>query len=239
MWSRKLADETNTDTIFIDSLSLAANLGPSSDCWGRTRTQPVLVSVLVHLARSYLNAAAEHDDVRESIDYSTLYKAVVALVDAPGASFAGPVGLARAVTLVALEQADETALEVEVHVEVPKLVLMASTFKVEMRTGTNNYGMKPFSHTEVSIEGLVFHVTIGVNPAERLTKQQVLTRIRCLEQDDNASNVDYMAIVKKVCEVSRHLASFVLCVNEDVLFHRLLRRPLRMDLSHWRSSPWT
>ena len=94
MWSRKLANETNTDTVFIENLDLVANIG--ADCWGRVRSQPVVVSVLVHLGHEYLDAAAKLDDVNATVNYGTLCKAVLKLVSTPGAIFDGPVGLARA-----------------------------------------------------------------------------------------------------------------------------------------------
>lgn len=183
-----------TDVVFIDSLQLSANIGP--DCWGRTRSQFVLISVYLHLHSTFLTKAGQSDDVADSVHYGHLSKAISRLLEVPNVSFAGAEGLVEAVTEVALSLAGEAASQVRVVVDVPKFILLAAGFSVDGTTkGNVRFPVK------VSVKDLILAVIIGVNPPEREAKQQVIINLVFVEVPEFHQPIDYVGIIGKISKV--------------------------------------
>ena len=185
------------DVVFIDSLQLSANIGP--DCWGRSRAQPVLVSIHLHLSDGYLTYAGQTDDVKDSVHYGHLCKAISKRLEDPSARFSDVRDLIAAVTEEGFQLGGEVVVEVKVKVELSKMILLAAGFSVEVTTARKikreDVGMK------VSVTGVILAVIIGVNPPERKAKQRVITDIILLERAGSPW-VDYERIVAKIFEVS-------------------------------------
>ena len=188
---------TSFDTVFVDGLQLSATVGP--DCWGRIRPQPVIVSVYLHLQSDYLTQPGISDKVEESIHYGHLVKAVTALVASHDAQFSSVENLVSAVTAVAFRLAGEAVEEVRVRVEVPKMILLAANFAVEVVTRAGD-DPEDASRT-VTVTDLSLSVVIGVNPPERRAKQRVVTNVVFRERRGVDSAVDYPSIVSQISEV--------------------------------------
>ncbi|KAF8153862.1 Dihydroneopterin aldolase-domain-containing protein [Crassisporium funariophilum] len=191
-----------TDVVFVDSLQLSANIGP--DCWNRERAQPVDVSVYLHLQGPYLQAAGESDDVLDSIHYGHLTKVITTVVqsksesDTPG--FEGPDALIKAVTAHAFELAGDAAAEVRVVLNIPKMILLATGFSIDVTTirGLPNDARKK----KVYIKDLILPVIIGVNPPEREAKQRVMVNI-IFDEDTRlgpSTTVNYPALVSRLSQ---------------------------------------
>ncbi|KAJ3535732.1 hypothetical protein NMY22_g6346 [Coprinellus aureogranulatus] len=58
---------SSSDTVFIDTLHLSACIGP--DCWGKTRAQPLSLSLYLNLEERYLVESGETDEVEKSVHY--------------------------------------------------------------------------------------------------------------------------------------------------------------------------
>ena len=116
-----------------------------------------LISVYLHLKESYLDRAGASDNVLDSIDYSDLTKKVSNFLKAKSESdtpnFSGPDELIQAVTELAFDLAKETAAAVRVTVGAPKMTIVASK--------------------RMLIKDLILPVIIGINSAERKSKQRV------------------------------------------------------------------
>ena len=125
-----------SDVVFVESLHVSANIGP--DCWDRDRSQPMDISVYLHLKESYLDRAGASDNVLDSIDHSDLTKKVSNFLKAKSESespnFSGPDELIQAVTKLAFDLAKETAAAVRVTVGAPKMILLAAGFSVDIST---------------------------------------------------------------------------------------------------------
>ena len=127
-----------SDIVLINALHLTTTIGP--DHWGKHRPQPVTLSVYLHLINSYLTTAGTSDDVRDSVHYGYLAKAIVARIDA--ANSLSPPGfsdidvLIDAVAQEAFTVAGDAATAVRVVASLPKYIRLASGggFSVDVTT---------------------------------------------------------------------------------------------------------
>ena len=192
------------DVVFIDSLHISANIGP--DCWDRDRLQPVDISVYLHLKERYLDLAGASDNVSHSVDYSDLTKRVSNFIKAKSESetpgFGSPDALINAVTERAFDLAGEAAAAVRVTVGVPKMILLAAGFSVDITTVNDQ--PKSIGTKQVLIKDLALPVIIGVNPAERKSKQLVKVNIIFHENTSPALSamVNYQLVVAQLCQAS-------------------------------------
>jgi dihydroneopterin aldolase len=195
-----------SDIVFVDTLRLSANIG--SDCWGRIRAQPIEITVYLHLKPSFLQAAAESDDVVDSIHYGHLTKAIRILIKSRSGSdsrgFEGVDDLIQAVTACAFELGGEPVTEVRVVLNIPKVILLASGFFVDVVTARDGSNFTVVSK-KVSVGDIVVPVIIGVNPPEREAKQRVLVNITFHEDHTSGKDIDYSSIISKLSKVSRLL----------------------------------
>ncbi|KAG6836913.1 hypothetical protein H0H93_001279 [Arthromyces matolae] len=185
----------STDVVFLDTLQLSANIGP--DCWGKARPQPVLVSIYLHLQPSFLNTAGLSDDVRDSVHYGHLSKAISSA--AGESSFTGVEHLVSLVNQETFALARTAAAAVRVVVNLPKQIPLAQNFLVDVITTTSTTSRK------VLVQDLILPVLIGVNPPEREAKQRVITNIEFHEElgTEGKPLLDYPAIVKQIVHIVR------------------------------------
>ncbi|KAG1850214.1 Dihydroneopterin aldolase-domain-containing protein [Suillus subalutaceus] len=180
---------TTTDVVLVDTIQLTANIGP--DCWGRLREQPVSITVHLHLKPSFLNISAHSDNVVDSIHYGHLTKAISAL----SPSYADVRALVHEVTQKAFVLAGVNVDAVRVVIGLPKQILLANDFEVEVITPRGKDDLQQAAR--VSVKDLIIPVLIGVNPPERLAKQRVITNITFYEKS-GMRQVDYPAIIKQI-----------------------------------------
>ena len=208
-----------TDKVFIDTLHLAtANIG--SDCWGKSRPQPLELSVYLHLRPSFLDKSGASGDVVDSVHYGHLTKAISALVDSKYSvrgkgsevreAFGGIHGLANEVAEEALKLAADAALEVRIVVNAPNLILLAGDFVVDTTISRASHGggdgddggsMIAVGGRVVEIKEITIPVIIGVNPPERLAKQKVVTDLVIYETTP-ISHTEYQRFVAELAKVS-------------------------------------
>lgn len=187
-----------TDIVFIDTLNLSANIGP--DCWGRERAQPVLISVHLHLENSYLAAAGRSDDVLDSVHYGHLSKAITGLVrEKADMPFRDVDALIRDIAQQAFLLAGSAASEVRVVVDLPKQILLAVNFSVDVIT-PRDPAFPPRSR-RITITDLILPVVIGVNPPEREAKQRVITNIVIVEKQGDHATPNYPDIISRISKV--------------------------------------
>ncbi|KAF9219851.1 hypothetical protein BS17DRAFT_788502 [Gyrodon lividus] len=205
---------SETDIVFVDTLQLSASIG--KDCWGRPRDQPILLSIYLHLSPAFLDAAGHTDDVRDSVHYGHLTKAISSRVGTRGEPYPDVHALVGEATGAAFGLAGDTAEAVRIVVGLPKLILLAGGFEVEVTTpkgGTTRDPPAPAPApvgTIVRVKDLVLPVLIGVNPPERVAKQRVVTNITFYEKAKAqagggpspsrtaGSGVDYPEIIDKM-----------------------------------------
>ncbi|RDB18233.1 Folic acid synthesis protein fol1 [Hypsizygus marmoreus] len=186
-----------TDIVFIDSLHLSADVG--LDCWKRSRPQPIEISVYLHLRSAFLTTAGRSDDVLDSVHYGHLSKAIITLVEKkPGSSFGSINGLVAAVADEAFGLAGSAAVEVRIVVGLPKQILLAGGFSVDVIVPRDRTAIPLLR--KVSITDLVLPVLIGVNPPEREAKQRVITNIMFVERQGDHQPIDYPEVVAKIIE---------------------------------------
>ncbi|KAG1773687.1 Dihydroneopterin aldolase-domain-containing protein, partial [Suillus placidus] len=180
---------TTTDVVLVDTIQLTANIG--ADCWGRPREQFVFITVHLHLKPSFLEISGQSDNVVDSIHYGHLTKAISAL----SASYTDVRALVNEVTQKAFALAGENVDAVRVVIGLPKQILLANDFEVEVITPRGKDSLHQAA--KVSVKDLVMPVLIGVNPPERLAKQRVITNITFYEKS-GMHKVDYPAIIQQI-----------------------------------------
>ena len=192
-----------SDVVFIDSLHVSANIGP--DCWDRDRSQAIDISMYLHLKESYLDRAGTSDNVLDSVNYSALTKKVSNFIktksesETPG--FSSPDELINAVTERAFDLTGEAAAAVRVTVGVPKMILLAAGFSVDITTANDQ--SKSILTKRVSVKDLILPVIIGVNPVERKSKQRVKVNVIFHENTSLSSvSVNYQQVVTQLCQAS-------------------------------------
>jgi len=198
-----MSDES-TDIVFIESLFLSTNIGP--DWWGRARSQPVTLSVYLHLMPSHLTAAGTSDSVTDTVHYGHLSKALSALAyPAPFQTFSsngawyGLSGLSSAAAGVALDMGGDAVRAVRVVLRSEKMLPLAGALvleEVRTRDGMNELPRC----VKMEVNELVLPCIIGVNPPEREAKQRVVTNITVHEAAVVLVRVDYPAIVASVAQ---------------------------------------
>ena len=204
-----MENNTASDVVFVDSLHVSANIGP--DCWDRDRSQPIDISIYLHLKESYLDRAGASDNVLDSIDYSDLTKKVSNFIKAKSESdtpnFSCPDELIKAVTERAFDLAGDAAVAVRVTVGAPKMILLAAGFSVDIVTIVNDQSKSTIiASKRVLIKDLDLPVIIGVNPAERKSKQRVKVNLIFHENASSSSAsstvVNYQQAVAQLCQAS-------------------------------------
>ena len=209
------SSHTDSDVVFINALELTADVGP--DCWNKQRAQPVNISIYLNLKNSYLSAAGHSDNVQDSIHYGHLSKAVTSLVEKnAGSSFGHIDGLISAVTRETFALTEKAATEVRVEIELPKLILLAGGFSVEVATLPDvDVTSMP---RKVTVADLVLPVIIGVNPPERNAKQRVVISIVFFEHPPGAQHpLDYPGIISKLSRVRFPSMLFLMCTHSSIL----------------------
>ena len=159
-----------SDAILINRLHAHTVVG--SDCWGKKRPQPLVVSVRLSTS---LQRPAETDDIQHTVNYGTLYKSITSELgglqdekDVPCtlADIANGI-IARCITPL-ITQLETSEPILTIHIEAPKTLLSGALWGYEIQTqGLNQHHYKYF------VKDLRISVIIGVNPPERLSKQVV------------------------------------------------------------------
>ncbi|KAJ7175782.1 tetrahydrobiopterin biosynthesis enzymes-like protein [Mycena filopes] len=154
------------DTIIIHELRLNSTVGP--DRWGKTRPQPIVVSI--HVEASLVQAGTS-DRVADSVHYGNLAKEVVQAAE--NSEFSNLLELAQVVAQLAL-QMDDRVLAVDVHADAKNQFLQAESLGVEIRRTRTSVD----EHQLCLIRDLRTTIIIGVNPPEREAKQTVLLNLK-------------------------------------------------------------
>ncbi|KAF8884516.1 Dihydroneopterin aldolase-domain-containing protein [Infundibulicybe gibba] len=184
-----------TDIVSVDSLHLSATLG--ADCWGRMRPQPLVLTLYLHLRPGHLTSTGETDNLAHSVNYGTICKAAFLLAG----------GAASAVRVV---------------LELPKRILLADSFSMDM-TIPQSHSVFDSPRT-TRITNLTLSVIIGVNPPEREAKQRVVTNIVLHEGTSHQGSVDHPALVTHVVKRMEGTAyltleKFVLTIVREVCLY--------------------
>ncbi|KAI5298207.1 hypothetical protein KEM55_003680 [Ascosphaera atra] len=216
------------DHISLKNISTSLNVKP--DAWGRENVpQPALISVKVSYPPGLIHTAYLKDDVKFTLDYGKLYRAIAARLAQRSAEASSideiaqdVVGVCFAQLEVTLAAQDESGFwsqplnhsEVELSIYLPKAILRADgglTYRLR-QTGPGGEASK-----EYSLHGARCYVVLGVNPHERLQKQRIeitLTlkgynrRLEKLQGDSavvlgNLEDTQYRtveALAEKICE---------------------------------------
>lgn len=241
-----MSSSTSTDIVSLSALHLTTTVGP--DHWHRTRPQPIHLTLHLHLSPSYLTTPGQSDNVTDSLHYGHLAQSVQRRIgnsnntkraDGGPGGYASPRALADDVTDAAFEfvrdvitvpgpvgsaaHSQATAVAEVIHavrivLELPKQILLASGFEIELVTRASDWLLRSTSTTGaaiVRVKNLILPVLIGVNPPERLAKQRVITHLTFFESvrpstdvpEDSPKEIDYPSIVQQIVTASRCLKS--------------------------------
>jgi len=179
------------DTVIIRDIRLEATVGP--DRWGKVRNQPILVSVLAHTP---LGKAGLSDDVTDSIHYGDLGKEILAQVGVT--PFPSLYALAEGVAMITIGKGAESA---EVQAEALNQFLSARCLSVALERGMKADTAVQPKRDRVSIRDLLLHIIIGVNPPERIHKQEILVNIDFWPTAPEVPNIDWSKNYQILVEV--------------------------------------
>jgi dihydroneopterin aldolase len=187
------------DTIILRDLFSQADIG--LDCWGRLRTQPVLITALVSTDVSQAGLTDKADDL--TVDYSALGKSILKRMEE--GKFGSLHCLARELAEEVVpslggysgeglqgDGVEDTTKrgggQVKIIATAPKQLLCADALRITVIRST--------THTSdvIDIQNLQANLVLGLNPAERLVKQRVLVNISLDVQEMFFQVVDTDAI---------------------------------------------
>ena len=196
------------DEIYLKNLTLTAIVGP--DAWQRPgKPQPVSISVNVAYD---LSACAAKDDVSKTLNYGQLSKDVTACFSARG-----KVGFEN--LLFAAEEVLDVVEKFEprsgwVTIELPKGLLRGGTLGVRRQFG----GSEILEGNEIWARGVRVACIVGVNPHERVERQEIVLGIRAplfQSEDEHSNQEDFQNAVRRVGEVS----IFLSFLNSPISLH--------------------
>lgn len=160
----------NRDKISVKNLSVEVNAG--RDAWGRSRTQPCLLTVILHLSKPF---DCKDDDLdNTTVHYGILSKNLRKLCGS-GCNFSSSDDLARQVGRCIVKTAGETAVDgVEVDIFYPKASLLGDGQGYRLSTCSSCGTAHPLESREVYIRNVRVPCIIGMNDNERLAMQPVV-----------------------------------------------------------------
>ena len=200
------------DTIYLRNLQLSAVIG--SDAWNRPdRAQPIILSIQLQIDTT---SAGISDDIKHTFSYGQLCKDITTNVD--GKTFISIENLAGDVTRLAGHWPGKT---LRLQVLAPKAMLrVEGGFGCDLflrRSETEASGREApdwgLESYEWVVRGLKLACIIGVNPHERLEKQNLSIDLHIRKEADSAqyglqvNDGDWQRLVKRLGEVS-HQSSF-------------------------------
>jgi len=177
------------DTVILRDLSSQAHIG--LDCWGRDRTQPVLITALVSTDVSQAGLTDKADDL--TVDYSALGKSILARIEK--GKFVSLHELAKELAEEVVpglssksKSEGQSGGEVKIIASAPKQLLCADALRITViRSTTKKYDV-------IDIHNLQANLVLGLNPPERRLKQRVLVNISLDVQEQFFQCVDTLAI---------------------------------------------
>lgn len=197
------------DTIHLRNLQLSAVIGP--DAWNRPdKLQPIVLSLQLQIDTT---SAPNTDDIKNTFSYGQICKDVTAKLD--GKTFVSIDHLTSDLAGLADNWPGET---LKLQALAPKGMLrVEGGFGREFLLGrveTKTHGWKTLNwHVgkhEWVVKGLKLACIIGVNPHERLEKQNLSVDLRLLGEDEVADYTlqsqggfdTWRRLLKRICEVS-------------------------------------
>jgi FolB domain-containing protein len=173
----------DVDVIKLQDLTVSANIGP--DCWGRDRSQPLLISVSFYTDES--NGGLT-DDIKDCLDYSTLAKKVLVFFER-NTQFSSMMKLALDLgPSLRKKYSDNSVRAVDLIFKAPKAALRAEETVLKTTFTDNAVGF-----VDLLFKGIQMALIIGVNAAERDAKQRVSVAIHLrLRPTYEEAALDYM-----------------------------------------------
>ncbi|KAF2105001.1 tetrahydrobiopterin biosynthesis enzymes-like protein [Rhizodiscina lignyota] len=195
------------DTIFLRNLTLSAIVG--LDAWHREgREQPVVIDLRV----SYdLRAAGASDAVSDTVSYSTIAKQLRATAAENSENGGNIYDLSMKILEDILDVVDpksettedQTQHDVYIGIRLPRASLLAEggigySYAV---TKATRYNLRDYSD-KFFVDGIKIPCIIGVNPHERLQKQNVIVDLTfwVVSTHENGLFRDYGAIIQKITD---------------------------------------
>lgn len=205
-------DDASSDVIYLSSLALSANIGP--DRWGRPRTQPLSLSVAIHLRDAALSPSPRpsYSSVTDSsggLDVSAcagaLAEDIIAMCEKPSTKWDSAAVLAMGVALLAAHRTEGRARELRVTVSAPEAVPLAKEYAVEFIGYAQALGSQQTKSTgsrvKVRVRDLVIPAVIGTTQTEREAKQLVAADITIFERPSQVHFADYPMVFNKLSQV--------------------------------------
>ena len=190
------------DTITISDLTvhLPNGLGPSAFNLTPAPPCPALISLDIHMQPSVVPSCTDNDAMSGlGVNYSSVCKAVYAVLSDRDKTFGCAEDLVRDVARVPLELGEEVVQSVLVKVELPRAILGGRSVVYSAQfSGVEEDGVE----WECEMRGLGVRCVIGLHPHERGEKQR-------LEADARVTNYgsgrwSHRSLSNEVIEVGRH-----------------------------------
>lgn len=191
-----MSSHVHGDVVFLRNLSVSAVVG--CDAWQRpNKPQPIVIDLKLF---TDITAAASQDAVGQTLNYGTLCKNVTSAVEESGLTMTAGGrkqwddlrALAAVLCYIPFRTAQETnditISRVELTITLPKGVLLAEGgvglfWVIESRARTDIEVR--YEQQRLIVRQMKLPVIIGVNPHERLEKQQVVIDLTLSEIEEH------------------------------------------------------
>lgn len=194
---QQLCDHT-TDEVHVRNLSAQAKVGV--DAWGRTKEQPLRISIVAKLTQTF-DTAAQSDDVDEStINYGVLSKRVLEGLKQSTYEMENLNDLTHFVALFGGLYESDAVGAWTVEVCLPKALAVGSSIRFQnlVAKGDSSLTIANVLH----LEDMTVSAIIGLNPHERYMKQPVVVNVWIGPSalgDDAERYVSVGQVIVKVC----------------------------------------
>ena len=230
------------DTISLRNFHMTAVLG--LDAWNRpSKSQPIVLTLKLLIDTT---SAGSSDEIAHTFSYGQMCKDVAVL---SGDHFSGVDHLTARLVAITISR-DWPGERLQISLVAPKALLRAEGgLGQEVTLRKRLVGAQPTWNREGQvwlIKQLKVACIIGVNPHERLEKQQVTINLELLGEHDIESRYEaqdgrsrglWATIVSRLCSVSCAGHSQCLYFSRCRLFTRMSRLSNNLSSRHWKRSP--
>lgn len=237
-----------TDTISLRNFHMTAVIGP--DAWNRSgKLQPIVLTLKLLVDTT---SAGSSDEIASTFSYGQMCKDVAVLSDR---HFRSVGHLTKELGMIAIAQT-WPGENLQISLVAPKALLRVegglgrevTLRKQWIETGTTKQPAYDWEMQVWLIKQLKVACIIGVNPHERLEKQQVTINLEILgeheieqgdyEEQDGEGKSLWTTLVSRICSVSLYFSRLLCqCLSCCRLFTRKSRLSSHLAFRRWKRSP--
>ena len=201
-----MSSSRRRDTIFLRGIQGTVSI--AADAWGRdNKPQPYVVSVEIQ-PKASIEDAGRHDDIDQTLNYGQLYKQLHRMLQEGQQTDIADMGVQLH------QEIQEVAQSYELKIHLPKAYLRAADglyLSLSYSQTQDPLGsVQDVYDLTYRLAGIRVACIIGINPHERLHKQDVITSLSLESASFDFEDLDFLeAISSRSGEIVDRVAAFI------------------------------